>query len=101
MTISVTTSVAISEPRYLARRDGRADLRLCLGKPARGEEFGGELGAWRGRQLGVSRAGDVGAVGSGAQRAAVGHRPILAVRQEHAKARCRRRPSHPAATLPR
>ncbi|CAK7279209.1 hypothetical protein SGPA1_100005 [Streptomyces misionensis JCM 4497] len=40
-----------------------------------GEAFGGELPARR--RIGVSRAGRVGAVGSGAQRAAVGHRPIL------------------------
>jgi hypothetical protein len=53
-------------------------LGLGGGRDGDGELFGGELGAWRRRRVGVLCAGRVGADGSGAQRAAVGHRLILA-----------------------
>ncbi|MGK5643350.1 hypothetical protein ACSNOK_34580, partial [Streptomyces sp. URMC 126] len=62
----------------------RSGLLLCghQGDWDGGEAFGGELRAWRRHRIGVSRAGRIGAVGSGAQRAAVGHRPIIAAGRE-------------------
>ncbi|GHA73831.1 hypothetical protein GCM10010345_90630 [Streptomyces canarius] len=45
------------------------------------EAFGGELRARR-RRIGVWCAGRLGGGGSGAQRAAVGHRPIIAAEPE-------------------
>ncbi|MBG7704598.1 hypothetical protein HCJ76_42550 [Streptomyces sp. MC1] len=59
---------------------GRARLRLGGGRDGR-QAFGGELRARR-RRIGVWRAGWLGGGGSGAQRAALGHRPIIPARGE-------------------
>jgi hypothetical protein len=75
--VTAVVSPRRSQPRSPSGCGGAGPEQTAPGEWVRGLRFGGELGARRGRRVGVSRAGRIGADGSGAQRAAVGHRPVI------------------------